>query len=435
VSFPIFETATTPGVDFGRSSYLENTSAYTIAMQIRPDDTTTTEQPVISKFKDFDDSCLSFRVRDDFFRGLIEKNTVRVIADTPSILQQGVWYDLVVTFDSGTLKVWVDGQLEASATGGPSETPAISESLVLFGGITGDFEGAVTPPLILGRSVSDSDAGFLTREMRRGFPGLLNRPSDVALLGGGGGGTTITTSLSGTATFSDTNSGTASAFGGRSDIATFSDSISVLAVASALTSDTITLSDSISSSAAGVASVAVSDTLTLTDSQAVTAVLSVNQSSTLTATEDASAVASALSQRSDTLTLSDQINVGAGVFAESVTDTITFGSTETESVTISVSDSETFTVTDSQTLSPTLTASASETLTFATTEETIATLAEVATDVLGLSDDIGDVVVIDAETGETLTFTSTTDFIVEVLTVPDNRTIVVFSESRVVVIQ
>lgn len=97
------------------------------------------------------------------------------------------------TSDGSTLRLYQDGSQVDTA---PSLNPGAHATADLKIGVSGSnpgfpFEGYIQSALLVDRTLTSNEVKYLNTQARRGFPDLLNRRSDVGLLGGGGGTTII----------------------------------------------------------------------------------------------------------------------------------------------------------------------------------------------------------------------------------------------------
>ena len=102
------------------------------------------------------------------------------IVSSASRLTAGVWYHVAGTYSSaGTLKVYINGVLDATATGGSASIPTATAEVRIGARVYSGFEGyadaVIADAMIQNVSLTDAGIASLYDQARRGYPDTLRR--------------------------------------------------------------------------------------------------------------------------------------------------------------------------------------------------------------------------------------------------------------------
>jgi hypothetical protein len=110
---------------------LDLTATWTLEAWVKPHNAAGGFQHVLSKWDGGGNASYTLEVRAERLRSAVHDGTVNTVLETPALLSNGVWQHTAVTFDNGTLRLYVNGALEATVTG--AVTPMNSDRPVSFG--------------------------------------------------------------------------------------------------------------------------------------------------------------------------------------------------------------------------------------------------------------------------------------------------------------
>lgn len=120
-------------------------------------------QQVVSKWGIADAAAYALEVRDSRLRAVVRQGSQNTVIESAQVLSDGLWYHVAVTMGSGSIRLFVNGQLVAETT---SLTPQTTTTPLTFGreAVTGlwPFRGSLDEVRIWGvaKSAQELQAGM-----------------------------------------------------------------------------------------------------------------------------------------------------------------------------------------------------------------------------------------------------------------------------------